>query len=286
MPVIENGLSPDWSYRSSGIIWRILVDETGYIVGESRDQQKKEASFFALSEREGTELWSGLTLDESWWVGMEAVERGILYLHTYEQPNLPAHQGIWAVDVKTGKILWQSPDVSFLFVHGENVYTHKSLFERRAFVGMNRLSGELADPPEIDHKTIQNYRQRALDRASRELCAYPLVYNSSQVSPKVAEIVVAETGMKDGGVSVEYALQGTILILSYYLPGASSSPGGPRYENSFCIHDMRENECLYRIALDIQATAPLPDTFFIREGRVYFVKDRHHLFAVRLPNKE
>lgn len=283
IPFRKNRLTPAWTYRASGIIWRLLVDARDTLVGETRDQEQKTASFFAVDAATGRELWSGLLLEEPWWIGIEAVEEGILFLHAYEQPNLPAHQGVWAVDARTGTILWNTPEVAFLFSSGEYVYAQKSLFDRRVFVRINRATGE---PSDIDHETIQNVRQEAIDRTVDQTSVFPVVTDLPHLSADIGEIVRQELAGREGSGMMEHIDLGKTLLFSYYLPGASSTPERPLFENTFCIYARSERTLFYREVLEHGATAMLPGTFFVNGGRVYFVKDRRHLVAVRLPEEE
>src|SRR5450759_102613 len=101
-------LKPAWSYTTEGVLWRLLFSETNFIVGEDRDTEKKEVSFFCLNASNGDVLWKDISFAEPWWIGIEGIVHGKVFLHGFKKPDMPEHGRIIAVDLGTGRELWLS----------------------------------------------------------------------------------------------------------------------------------------------------------------------------------
>src|SRR3989304_2231091 len=100
-------IRPAWQYKTDGQLWRILFSESARIVGEDRNEEKKEVTFFCLDEMSGEVLWNRVRLKEHWWIGIETLYDGIVYLHEYVKPDLPQHHKIIALDLESGERPWR-----------------------------------------------------------------------------------------------------------------------------------------------------------------------------------
>lgn len=278
----RNSLTPLWTFTPSGAIWRLLLSESGEFVGEARDQEKKQVSFFALNGESGTPLWQNLALDEKWWVGIEEVSRGILLLHGFASPDLPGHQGIMAVDLLTGNTLWTNADLTFWFVHENSLIAHRSLFEKRLFYELNLNSGAtLREFDQESESVLLQMRGEAIHNNQGAL-EFPDAVDINSFEPQTARAVKKELPLINIHGGIESLQTGDYLVLNYHVHSHKSSNDALRYDNHLKIIDLRNGNVAYSDLLSREVKAPVPDSFFVKANTVYYIKDQKTLTAVKL----
>ena len=82
-------IAPIWEFTARGIIWRLLLSENGFFVGEERNLESKTVSFFCLDQRSGSPLWNDRTFPEHWWISLEATHKNIVFIHEFVSPDMP-----------------------------------------------------------------------------------------------------------------------------------------------------------------------------------------------------
>ncbi|WP_026462831.1 DUF4905 domain-containing protein [Adhaeribacter aquaticus] len=92
-------------------VWQIRIDDKhGLLAVEVRDADTLHTSFSVLDVKTGALLLSDYKTREPWYVGLEDIHQGILFFHGIGDRRFGSHKGITAVEVKTGKLLWQDPE--------------------------------------------------------------------------------------------------------------------------------------------------------------------------------
>src|ERR1043165_73152 len=155
----KNKLRPAWNFVANGVIWRLLISQNGYLVGEDRNKESKMVTFFCIHLESGEVLWQGKLFDEDWWMGLEARHNDIVFMHEFATPDLPEHKKIPAVDMMTGRPLWTNEQSKFLFAHEDRVYTVKDGFETRTFIELDLRTGK--EMREVDTAVVNELRNSA-----------------------------------------------------------------------------------------------------------------------------
>lgn len=122
-------------------MWRLLPG-SGVLVAELRDKERKIVEFSGIDIVSGTALWQGFTLPEPWWVTIDRIYKDILFFHQFVRPDMPHTRRIFAVDLFTGKLIWENSDCKLLTVNDDIVYGLKDSFQGSEVIGMNYKSGE------------------------------------------------------------------------------------------------------------------------------------------------
>ncbi|MBI3004139.1 MAG: DUF4905 domain-containing protein [Ignavibacteriales bacterium] len=272
----------DWSYDSGSTIWRLLFAENGRIVGENRNEQTKQASFFCLDEATGNHIWAELKLDEPWWVGMEAVQKDILLLHEFAKPDLPEHRGIRAYDLETARLLWHKKDMTFWFGYQNSVYAYKTMFERRIGYSLDLNSGEVLQEYAESLEELHAVRELSTKEQRQDEYRFPEILDLNKVEPRIVETVKKATRNTQIHGNIEFVREKEFLLFNYHAETMSSTADSILLENHLEIVDIEKNHKVYSDLLVRGAKAPAPDSFFIKGHRVYFIKDQHILSALRL----
>jgi len=287
----RNGkLKPNWEYHVKGIIWRVLFSGNDRIVGEDRDQQSKSVSFFCLNARSGEVLWEGLRLDEHWWVAIELIRDGVLFITEFVRPDLPELGKIYAVDLETGKVLWTNSELKMLFVAGSRVYASRELFERRVYYALDLRTGEHVGELGGDAEQIYLLKEEG-GSTSEEGLLFPEVLTEQSHDHALVHSIVS-LRCKEGNIKgpVEFIHFGKYILVSFHQLILSASgfidtrakTQDGMVNNQFLIVDADSRKILFQETLNLKSPNPVPDSFFVKDDLVYFIREKQHLVAIRL----
>ncbi len=136
-----------------------------------------------------------------------------------------------------------------------------------------------------DHSSDRESLQ-ALERASRErepenTTVIPHPFDPDDASPQIVDRVRHLTEKKSQIQSMEYLLHRNLLIVDFY-QAAVSGEGKPALNNILEIIDAEKGKVLHRDTIASGTAVPTPDTFFVKDDFLYFVKNHATLTALRL----
>lgn len=274
--------TPDWTYEAGGHIWRILFSEKGRIVGESRDHEKKTASFFCLDEETGHVCWEDVHLREPWWVGIEAVYRDFLILHEFLKPDLPEHQRIRVLDIESGALRWKNDDLSFSFAHDNRLYAYRDLFEKRVGYALDLGTGEVVEAYEEGLKELRTLKTLAANEQLDERFRFPEAFEVETADPEIEKLVRKETKGESVEGRIEVIRERDLLFIGYYVLRSNTTPEATALKNHFAVYRVSAGRRIFSDVLTTDARRPTPDSFFIRNQTTYFIKDQRILTALRL----
>ena len=109
-------LKKSYRFDNKRQIWRIIPTNNGKLIIEERETEKKLAYFHCLELDSGKKILSNFQLDDTFWVGVEAVQDNIIFFHKFAKPDMPKHRGIFAYDFMKKEFLWTNPELIFLFL--------------------------------------------------------------------------------------------------------------------------------------------------------------------------
>ncbi|HWP83518.1 MAG TPA: DUF4905 domain-containing protein [Bacteroidota bacterium] len=269
-------LSPTWQYRPGGLIWRILFSEHSRIVGEVRDDEKKIASFFCIDEHSGSPLWEGVQLETPWWVGIESVQGEYVVLHGFAKPDMPEHRGIYVLDLHSGKERWKNAELTYWFAYRDKLYAYRDRFEKRIGYALSLDSGEVVEMFENEVEALQPLRKLAQEETEHSGFAFPELAAADMLPPRVKQLLQKEAKGRDVVGEIEFMEEGDFLIFNYY------TSGGNALQNRIAVFERQKHHRVYSETLTTNAKAPIPDSFFVKDGSLFFIKDQQTLVAVTL----
>jgi hypothetical protein len=273
----QRKLKPAWEFTVSALIWRVFFAPQGKIIGESRSQDTKTATFFCIDAKNGRPLWRDLRFDEPWWIGIETVHQNWLILHGFSRPDMPEHKGIRVVDINSGNIRWRNDDLTFWFIKNDKLYAYKYLFDKRIGYGFDIQTGtivdEYIDDLDILHAMRKEYPARVDD--PNTTVAFPYVYDEAQANQSLRLCMDTLTHGKTLESWIEYFVRQEILIVSYYRKEQNEM------QNIIVIYNMNRRSTIYESVLNNNLPAPSPDTFFIKDEYLYFIKNKNTLTALQ-----
>lgn len=267
---------PVWSFSSPHTLWRVIFSTDGKIVCETRNTDNKTATFSCLEEKTGSVIWSNKTFHDAWWVGIEGISHGRLFLHGFKKPDMPEHLGIVCVDMTNGTEIWKNPAATFLTANINAVFGFKDLFERRVFFRLHPDDGTIAEEmTELPDDVEENIQLEKTDFTFPS----PLMANDKEMMQiaRSVEHIIRHDDSTTGG---EFITAGAYIVLSNYAPNRDTDDG---LKNTLSIIDRAAKKKVYSDVLNRSTPYPVPDSFFIDGNRVYYMKEKKSLVALDLP---
>lgn len=275
-------LTTAWSFSCGGTLWRLLLGEQGSIVGECRDQEKKETTFFCLNGETGSRSWTYSSAEERWWLGLEDVCRNRALIHGFESPDLPGHKRLLALDLDSGAEVWRNDEVTYWFSYQSRVYVYRTMFEKRIAEVLDLETGELLE----SHDAIEDLaavRELARQEDPHASLEFPELLDPAGAPLKFRTLIEREIRNHRLVGQIEAVVKERFLVMNYHRVSKGSTPENFRLENQLLIFDSGTGKKVYSDLLAQDAHAPVPDAFFVKDSSVYFIKDQKNLCMVRLP---
>jgi hypothetical protein len=283
----KNIIKPAWKFSQKGNLWRIFVTGSKILIGETRDLQEKKVYFFSIDINNGrTNLNNYLFENGNYWVSIEGYNSEQIFLHRFENPNLPDHKCIIAIDNISGKVLWENKELIYLFNTDDEIYAYKEKFESIEYFLINGKDGTIIKQiPVSEHEDVIKIKDKVTDRLYLDN-NYTLIYNKDDVPENISEIIEKETGNKDIPGSIEYIIEESYLIFSYYSRKEikHGKPDGYLFNNYLNIFEIPTNKKHYEDILNQDSKYNVPDCFFINGKYLFYLKNKKEIFAIKLIN--
>jgi len=278
----EKQLKPAWNFDACTLIWRLFFTSNNLLIGETRNQEDKSTSFFCVDLFSGKPLWQNIAFDEPWWIGIEAVHEKWMILHGFVRPDMPEHRGIRVVDIESGKLAWKTDNLSFWFVDHEILYAHKYLFEKHIGCELDIKTGAVIheNSDSLDH--LQELRQKVSQKESerQQNVIFPEIFDEYQGDSGLRTIIqqISEGKALDGWI--EFLFHRDILIVSQYRQEQNNTESG-LLNNILSVHDLISKKTLYRDFIAKGVKTPSPDSFFVKDNLLIFIKHQSMLTALQ-----
>ncbi len=187
---------------------------------------------------------------------------------------MPGHIGIIAYSLKDRKIIWKEEDLIFLFLTGDQLFAYRQKFESRDFFSLDASSGKILKEYGEDVKEVNLFREKLLTNQYEQYKDYffPEIYTPGRVSSGVEELINTKKKNEILSGSIEYTEKDGSLFLSYHTIEDSG-----KYKNIFNIIDIDSGKIILEVLLNRGITSYIPDSFFIKDGLLFLIKDKSQL---------
>ena len=276
-------LTPAWTFTPEGTIWRLFPAESGELIGEARNQDSKKVTFFALDSETGTPLWQNLSFDEPWWIGIEDVTQNVLLLHKFGSPDMPQHRSIIAVDLRSGEYLWSNEELTFWFAWNGSVYAHKMMYEARVASELDARTGRiLREISGASEASLVQIREQAVNSKRKDL-QFPETIVTDDVALTLGAVIGKNVPAKETEGPLEFIHVDGFTVMSFHVRATASDESAHLLDNHLKIVDGESGRVVYSEIIVRGSPATAPDSFFVRNQTVYYIKEQKTLTAVSLP---
>jgi len=248
--------APTWRYQTPEShgenrmkVWRLLPG-TGVLVVELRDEEKKLAEFSGIDIASGTVLWQNFGLPEPWWVTFDRIYKDVLFIHQFVRPDMPHTMRIFAVDLFTGKLIWENSDCKLLTINDDIVYGLKDSFQGQEIIGMNYKDGEEMIRFSSKDPRVEEFK----DNTETQYLLPEPIEDEERVKSLFSDI---RTPYMPNLISLSNKL-----IVGFYLESGFDEKGVQLYDSHIRIVDLL-GKVLYDDVPDKGVHVPMNDFYFV-----------------------
>ena len=275
MTLFTRSLKVRWLYTPGATIWRVHPAVRGRILGEERDLERKQVSFFALDMATGAVLWHKPGVGDPWWVGMNRVVGDLLFLHGFATPDLPVERGVTVVAAATGEHLWSRSEWSMERVEEGSLTVREDRRGGSVLLAVDSTTGSVLNQNIASDRPVQPLEDPLA------LVEFPGVLSGAEVHEHQSGSFIAQQWAVD-------RLAGPIELLEHpaHVMMAANERKGQGSEGGL-VHHLRvvkrdTGRVVYRDILAASATGPGMDAFFVQNNALVYVRERRTLCAVSL----
>ncbi len=261
-------LKKNFEFEGKGNIWRIIPDNNGYLLVETRDTEKKQVYFSYLNLENGSTVRKNFQLEEKFWIGIEKIYNGVIIFHKFAKPDLPGHVGLFAYDVKNEKFLWKHEDLAYSFFFEEKIYCFKRGFETNKNFAADFFTGEIIS--EISDETeFKMLHEKAAEVEDFSDYIFPERFFQGQKADGNTGRVLNDIYQQNKieGI-VEYACYKDILLYNFHLQNKNKS-----YNNIFRVADLNTDKTVLEEIINKNCSKLMPDCFFIKGNQLFLLQE-------------
>ena len=260
-------------------IWRIIPIDTGKLVIEEREPDKKQVFFHCLEIDSGKKIFKDFQLDDKFWLGIEAVQDDIIYFHKFAKPDMPKHKGIYAFDIKSKEIIWENAEIIFQFIHKDKLYGYRDKFEGRSYYSLNALKGETLEEIGNDYEMINQLRNKSIEE-ERETKGYLFPESVDEESNTDNRAKNFVSSLRNDFVisgKIEFIAKNDLLMMSFHEANSKGS-----LNNLFKAVDLSKGKYILEEVINKETSLFLTDSFFVKDEYLFllFGKSRLQVYKI------
>jgi len=268
-----------YSYSDKKQIWRLLLSDSEKLIVETRDIDEKQVYFHVLDLFSGKKILKKFQLDEKYWVSIEAVEKDIIFFHTFSKPDLPGHKKITAYDINTNTILWRNDNYTFLFINEKGLYAQEKGFASNKYLVLDLRTGSILEELDTDETAILELNHQASTAKDYSEYLFPERFyqnDENKVEDNLKNSLIEETKGLDIVGPVEYVYYSDALFFNFHYRLAN------KIVNRFLAKDISSGKKFFDDLLNQEVNAYVPDSFFIYKDLIILLKEKREVLVCKL----
>ena len=280
--IFGRGLPPGWEITPGGIVWKLQPTPGGILIGEARDVEARTLSLFAVRPSTGEEIFTGIRLDEPWWIALEMTIGEIAILHSFPQPDMPTALGATAVDCATGRVLWSDGSIRVVCGIEELALVQRGAArDRHPLEIIDARSGALVETIGDDPGKVDAFRRACLSAPQWRGWISPR--EPDEERPRDREVTaLLDRVIKERRGQAEIAEHGGFTVTAAHQRSRRSPEAmlGNLVDARILI--LEGERVVHDEVIERDAPGPAGDLFFIWNGVVVYIRDRRTLTGINL----
>lgn len=271
-------LKKNYKFDNGRQIWRIIPTNSGKLIIEEREPEKKQVYFHCLSLDSGKKIFTNFQLDDIFWVGIETVKDNIIFFHKFAKPDMPKHRGIFAYDFMKKDFLWKNPELIFLFLLHNNLYAYKEKFEGRDYYAINPSTGEIVEDVGSNYELINKLRDESIKEEENKGYFFPEVFEAdSETDDRVNEFIKALRNEFVVSGKIECLLKDQLLLMSFHEANSRGS-----LNNLFKAVDLSTGKYILEEVINKETSLFLTDSFFVKDDLLFLLFGKTRLVVYKI----
>lgn len=277
MKILRTNLRPKWVFKTDKKVWRLLPGN-GVLATELRDPDAKITEYAAIDLSSGTPLWQGRRFEEPWWIAMNRIFRDVFLLQQFVKPDMPTTGKIFAIDLFTGKTLWENHELTFLNASGDMIYGIRGSIGARSVVGLNFRTGEeavvlAADDTKIEELSFPSQEEEFILSSFFE--EFQDTLSTERVS--ILQKSVPEEGRNPTCIPSVFDKD----VIGYYTETGKDEKGNALYDSHLKVIDPA-GRTLFEDTVDRKVYTTLGDFYFVVDTDLIYARNSSEIVALDL----
>jgi hypothetical protein len=270
-------IKKNYSFSNKRNIWRLVLSASGYLVIEEREMNSKEVFFNCLIISNGKILFKDFQLEEKYWIGIEVVYKNLIFFHKFRKPDMPGHKGIYALDIRTQKLIWQNDDLVFLLAKDDKVYAYRATFEGREYFILDNLSGYIIEELGNNISEINRIREESIKNDFANNFLFPEKFVENEKTQSIGKIISKVfDGIKIIG-DINWLMYSDYLMFNYH---EWDSDGN--FNNYFKVMEVIKNKIVLSQTLNNKSKNLIAESFFIANDLLFLLVEKTKLVVYRI----
>jgi hypothetical protein len=276
-------LSLRWRYHAGcgALVWQLMFTLSGDLVGQKRFAGSRKALFFCIETLTGHVFLDDFLFTEhhnshadvgSWFTGLETTLGDLVYCHTF-QPNSPEHQGIWALEPRSGEVVWSRPELVFV----ANLEDEFLVYKSSVFAGFPERHFQIIDP-----FTGADIRLLGLDSNAVRVQAVQEEVRQQITLPEFVVDGMSEKRQALQNVGVADTIRCECIVRDSFIVAALHEPDTLQAGWNSSLNVWRNGVLVYADSLEEHVDRPGLNNFLIRSDMLYYLKGKEELLCVAL----
>ena len=251
MTLNTHKLSPIFSEKFEGIIWKIEVNEKyDFIAIESRTLESKKTSFSVINYKSGEVLIKEKIFQETWNLNLAYIAEKNLVITAFNQAGSPESKGIISVNIQDGEILWEHYNLSLNRVTNEGLQVYDPRINPRRLSWISHIKGE--DITESDN--IENSNETLIHPEIRTQFSIPDFISREEIIGELSVLGVRDLIIISFHEKVQNNIQQRLLV----------------YQDDTILLD----EILISGIQKLQ-----PESFFMQKNHLFYIRNKNEIVS-------
>jgi len=156
----------------------------------------------------------------------------------------------------------------------------RDLFERRLYYELDTATGEFL--LELKEAPEDTYEKKELSHGRNDFLFPESLHHDDTEYPLMNPVVSKYCAGETLRGSVEYVRVGGKTVFNYHAVQSHDGNNLEDLQNRLCIVDESNGRQLYSDILNTSTPSPVPDSFFVDDATVYYVKEKQTLITLPL----
>ncbi len=251
MTLNTHKLSPIFSEKFEGIIWKIEVNEKyDFIAIESRTLESKKTSFSVINYKSGEVLIKEKIFQETWNLNLAYIAEKNLVITAFNQAGSPESKGVISVNIQDAEILWEHYNLSLNRVTNEGLQVYDPRINPRRLSWISHIKGE--DITESDN--IENSNETLIHPEIRTQFSIPDFISREEIVGDLSVLSVQNLTIISFHEKVQNNIQQRLLV----------------YQDDTILLD----EILISGIQKLQ-----PESFFMQKNHLFYIRNKNEIVS-------
>lgn len=185
-------------------IWRSAVDHSASVLAvECRNPQTKEVSIRAINLSTGKIIRDQWGIPTGWDQNLADLEGNVIYLYEYGKTSIPKYQKLYALDIKSGKLLWEKEEAVFKYAGKEH-----------AEISILKKNNELQKLI-VDNKTGEKIKKSKISNDKNSSLVLPFRYEEDNNYYDSLSKYINDITDHDASGAIDYMQSNHLMMLGY-----------------------------------------------------------------------